>query len=51
MVEEGGIKEGRWIGWKGRSILWKTTEDACCSRSDDFGEKLTTLVELVVLKF
>ena len=50
-MEKGGIKEGRWRGWKGRSILWKTTKDACFSRSSDFGEKMTTLVGLVVLKF
>ena len=51
MVEKWGIKEGRWRGWKGRSILWKTTEDPCCSRSDDFGEKITARVGLVVLRF
>ena len=50
-MEKGGIKEGIWGGWKGRSILWKTTEDPCCSHSDDFGENLTTLAGLVVLKF
>ena len=50
-MEKGGIKEGRWRGWKGRSILWKTTEDASCSRFDDFGEKITARVGLVVLKF
>ena len=50
-MEKGGIKEGIWGGWKGRSILWKTTEDPCCSHSDDFGEKITARVGLVVLKF